>query len=101
MFWIIFLLFVIVLCVALLVLCVKRISQLIDAIDRLDTQIEESLDILNDAYREISKAARTEVLSDEPIVRQVMSSIKSARDAVLLVARKLVTFDESNSKETE
>jgi biopolymer transport protein ExbB/TolQ len=60
-----------------------------DAVEDINTQIEESLDILDSSYQTLSTAASTEVMSDEPLVRHVVSAIGAARLAVGTVAVKL------------
>jgi hypothetical protein len=67
----------------------------------LEDQVEESLDILDENYQLLATAASHPVMSDEPVIKQVMADIKSARDAVLLIANKLVTFGQTKTKETD
>ena len=90
------LLFLVLLC-----LSVRRNFQQADKLDELGDQVNESLDVLDECYSRIAKVAEHDVMSDEPLVRELMSDIRSARGAVLLVANKLVTFDyeEDDSKE--
>lgn len=83
----------------LLCLSVYRIVQLVDVQTRLETQVEESLDILDRTYKEITVATMTEVFSDEPVVRKVIEAIKSSQVAVMLVANKLVSFGEETEDE--
>lgn len=89
---------IVVLC-AVISLCVYRIVQLVNVVDRLAERVEKSLDTLDKAYSEISFVARSEILSDEPLIRRVVAAIKSAQDAVLLVANELVDFGENDSEE--
>lgn len=77
-----------------LTLSVYRIIQLVRIQESLENQVEESLDILDLAYREISVATMTEVFSDEPVVRRAVAAIRSSQEAVLRVANKLVSFDD-------
>lgn len=83
---------------ALLVLGALRNFELMEKFDALEDQIDESLEILDDCYGSISKAAKTEVFSDEPIVRSLMSDIRRARDAVLLIAGKIASLDKENDE---
>lgn len=73
---------------------VQRNLQLVDKLDELGEQVDESLDILNESYSKIDRATKLEVLSDEPVIVGVLKDVKKARDAVLIVANKLVTFDQ-------
>ena len=60
----------------------------------LEEQVEESLDVLDMCYSRISEAAMTPVASDDPVVVEVVKSVKDSKDAVLLVANKLIKFTE-------
>ncbi len=76
----------------LLCLSVYLNSKLIKTVFSVESQVEESLDILDRCYGDIARTANTEILSDEPLIRNVMTSIRAAKDAILLVANKLVIF---------
>ena len=65
---------------------------------RVQDQVEESLDMLNDYYGRIAHIANTPVLIDEPYVREILGLIKGLRDAVLLIASKLVSFAKQEEK---
>lgn len=54
-----------------------------------EDQVEESLDILDKAYSDISYATSMDVFSDEPIIKNAITAVKDARNAVLMVANKL------------
>lgn len=82
-----------------LIISVVRNLQYADKLEVLGDQIEESLDILDDSYQRIAKAAEMPVMSDEPIVRQLLQDIKHAKHAVLLVANKVVVFDREDDDE--
>lgn len=73
---------------------VQRNLQLVDKLEELGEQVDESLDILNESYSKIDRATKLEVLSDEPVIVGVLKDVKKARDAVLIVANKLVIFDQ-------
>jgi hypothetical protein len=85
----------------------SRAFQLSDKLEELGEQVEESLDLLDGCYRTISGVSQTPVLSDEPTVRLFVENVKLCRDAVQLVANKLVSFDkeddedEKNSSDTK
>ena len=65
---------------------------------RVQDQVEESLDMLNDYYGRIAHIANTPVLIDEPYVREILGLIRGLRDAVLLIASKLVSFAKQEEK---
>ncbi len=62
----------------------------------LEDQLEESLDILDENYQHMAHAATIPVMSDEPVVRDVINRIKSSRDALLLIAHKMTVFNRTN-----
>lgn len=78
---------------------IKRNLQLVEKVDELGDQVEESLDILDDCYHRIVKAAEIPVMSDEPVIQQLVADIKHTRHAVLLVANKLITFDQDDEED--
>lgn len=76
---------------------VRKNLALSDQREELVDQIEESLDQLDVCYGSLSQAANTDVFSDEPVVREVMKDIKRAKNAVLAIASKVVTYGQSRS----
>jgi len=80
--------------VVCLVLSVYRNIQLMNSIDEITNQIEESLDLLDTIYGRLYDKSKIEVYSDDYIIREIVGDIKLARDTVLLVATKLVSFSE-------
>jgi hypothetical protein len=78
--------------------------ELADQREALVDTIEDSLDQLETCYGSISHAADTPVLSDEPVIRQVLSDIRRAKNAVLAIAGKVVIYgdepgDERNNRQ--
>lgn len=80
-------------------ICLNRIVQLMDKIDELGTQIDESLSILNDSYQKISQVVELPVASDDPFVKEVIADIRHVRDAILLIANKIVSFDQEDDEQ--
>ena len=78
----------------------KKNLQLSDQREDLADQIEESLDMLDNCYSRLAHHAEIPVLSDEPIIQDVVRDIKLARNTVLAVASKVATYG-SDEKETE
>jgi len=81
--------------------CVKRIEYLVEVVENVDEQVEQSLDILDVSYRNIDHAAKLEVLSNEPAIREVMEDIRRARNAILLVANKVSSYAEDSEEIAE
>jgi hypothetical protein len=72
---------------------IKKNLELVERHEELGTQVEESLDILNDCYARISKVIELPVVSDDPVVKQLIQDIVRCRNSILLIANKLVVFD--------
>jgi len=71
------------------VLAIQRSLVLIEKIDDINVQVEESLDIIDSAYANVSKHLESPVLFDDPVVVTMIRDVKQARDAMLLVANKV------------
>jgi len=78
---------------------IKQNIALNDQREDLVDQIEESLDMLDNCYSRLTHHSEIPVLSDEPIIQDVVRDIKLARNTVLAVASKVVTY--GDEKETE
>ena len=64
--------------------------QVLDQMEELTESVEESLDILDFSYGKMSKLLETPVAVDDPVAVELVQSAKSARDAMLVVANKIV-----------
>jgi hypothetical protein len=73
--------------------------QLLKVMLLVEERLEEALDVLETSHKEITVATMTEVFSDEPVVRRAVAAIRSAQEAVLLVANKLLNFNEEKDGE--
>lgn len=60
---------------------------------KIEDAIEESLDIIDERYRSISKVLEIPIFYDSPQIRQVVSDIKTTRDTLLLIANKFASID--------
>lgn len=67
----------------------------------LEDSIEESLDVLDQRYKRINEVLQVPVASDDPMIRMIVSEIKLAREAILLVANKLVSFTLTRERDEE
>lgn len=94
----VFLVVVLALC---LVVFVNRTIQLVNKIDELGEQVNESLDVLDASHRSIAKILEIPVASDDPTVKQLLNDIRDAKHAVLLVANRLVTFDDDEDEDDD
>lgn len=82
----------------LLVVSVRLLWRLGQVVLELEDQVEESLDILDDCHRVIDEVTQTPINFDDPLVRRVLVQIRGARDAMLLIANKIIMFNKG--KET-
>jgi hypothetical protein len=82
------------------VIVTRKNLELNDQREALVDQIEESLDMLDNCYVRLMHHSEIPVLSDEPIIQDVVRDIKLARNTVLAVASKVVTYG-SDEKDTE
>lgn len=88
-------------CIVLLVLLglsVYLLYRLGRTVLELEEQVEESLDILDACHRHIDDVTTTPINFDDPLVRRVLHEIRVARDAMLLIANKIIVFNKG--KET-
>lgn len=67
----------------------------------LEDSIEESLDVLDLRYKRINEVLQVPVASDDPMIKMIVSEIKLAREAILLVANKLVSFTLTRERSEE
>lgn len=74
------------------VVTLRKNLELSDQRETLVDQIEESLDLLDECYDRLARNADIPVLSDEPVIREVVMDIKRARNTVLAIAAKVVTY---------
>jgi len=99
---IVLLLFLLAGAIALVVVVVKKNLIMSDQREQLVDQIEESLDVLDSCFHRLSHNAEVNVLSDEPVIREVMSDIRRSRNAVLAIASKVVAYgSEPEEKDDE
>ena len=95
--------FVCVLLLAALLFTGLMVMRLSKFIFELEDDIEDSLDLLDKRHKRIYDVLQIPVASDDPMIRTVIGEIKGAREDILVVANKLVSFtlmrgrDEENS----
>lgn len=77
-----------------LIISIKHNLEMADKIDELGDQVEETLDVIDDCFQRIARVAEMPVATDDPIIQQLVSDIKYTKQALLLIANKIVTFDQ-------
>ena len=65
---------------------------------KVESALEESLDILDERYSIINEIAQKPVFFDSVEVRQVISELKASHEAILIVANKLTYESGLNSE---
>jgi len=97
--------FVAILCTALtassfaLYYSVKKNLQMIETFEEVMGQIEESLEMLEVSKKKIERKLKVEVLSDEPVIRELIEDMKFSKRAVLLISEKLTGVKEDLDEE--
>jgi len=61
-----------------------------DKMEEIRDQVDQSLDVLNTFYQRAVSRAELEVMSDEPVIRELVADLQGSRDAILLVANLIV-----------
>lgn len=89
-----------VLSVAGLIISVRKSLYLVEKLDEIGVQVEESLDLIDECYRDVSRHLKSPVLFDDPVVITMIKDVKRARDAMLLIANKM-TKPFSNTSEDD
>ena len=80
------------------VFLIRKNLHLADQREELVDRIEESLDMLDDCYHRLAHNADIPVLSDEPVIKEVIADIKRAKQAVLLIAGKVVVYGQADDE---
>ena len=99
---------IVLLCIALAILSIALVVTTVLLVKvgsfvlALEDSVDESLDILEESYQGIASVLEIPVMTDEPYVRRVLDDIRRARGAIVLVADKISTFNDSKGdKEKE
>jgi DNA-binding transcriptional ArsR family regulator len=71
------------------VVAIQRSLTLVEKIDEISSQVEESLDLIDESYANVSRHLKSPVLFDDPVVVTMVRDVKQARDAMLLIANKV------------
>jgi len=67
----------------------------------LEDRVDESLDTLDETYKNITGILEIPVMTDEPFIRQVLGDIRRARGAIVEIANKISTFNDPNDDAEE
>jgi hypothetical protein len=94
-----FLILVLVFLSALLALSIRKNLYLQEKVENISESLEETLDVLDLVYQRIVAKTQLEVLSDDPIVRELAQDLKLSRDSIQAVANLI--SDAANKKVSE
>jgi len=61
---------------------------------KVEDSVSESLDVLDQRYKKISKILEIPLFFDSPQVRQVVNDIQACRDTILMTANKIAKLEE-------
>lgn len=93
--------FTIVVLIALLSVSLYYLVKFALIILKVEDAIEETLDVLDERYRSISKILEIPLFYDSPQIRQVIQDVKSTRDSLLLIANRFASIDTRAAREDE
>jgi len=83
-----------------LLFTIKRFLKSAETLDSLAIQIEESLDIIDESYSNISKHLKSPIMFDDPVIVSMVNDVKKTRQSLLLIANKISSpFENLNSDE--
>ena len=92
---------VIIFLVTLLIICIFFLVRFSLIILKIEDAIEESLDVIDERYRSISKILEIPLFYDSPQIKQVVSDIKATRETLLSIANRFASIDERAVEEEE
>ena len=72
----------------------RKHVMLLEERDDLTSTIENSLDVMDDAYGKLSKLLEIPVLTDDPIAIEMVETAKYSRDAIHAIAKDIVGENE-------
>lgn len=61
---------------------------------RVEDEIEEALDALDERYKSISKVLEIPLFYDSPEIKRVVDDVKGSREAILRVANSIAKIEE-------
>ena len=83
-----------------LVFSIRRFFNCIETLDEVTSQIEESLDIIDESYSNLSRHLKSPVMFDDPAIVSMINDVKKSRQSLLLIANKISSpFENLNSDE--
>jgi hypothetical protein len=92
-----------VLVTSLLAVSATKGISLEDQLEDVDATIDDALEVLEEQHKRLEAKSKIEVFSDEPIVKELVQDIATARDSVTAIARVLdqIFEDETDTNEKD
>ncbi len=91
-------------CLFFLLFSIRLNLKLQEKIEKINESLDACLDVLDFSYKRIVEKSQIEVLSDEPIVRELVEDIRQSKNAII-AAGKLISGElygeEQNDREKE
>jgi len=72
-----------------------------DSIDTIRDMMQESINHLNNVFIKVEAKTKLEVMSDDPIVRDLVNDIRDARDTLKYVLDSILTLATSDDRNDE
>lgn len=99
----ILLLFLLIIFSISLYISVKKNLELFDRLQQIDDSLQECVKVLNEQIEKIEKKTKIEVFSDEPIIRDLINDMTTAKETVVAVSNELddLVNDEDEEEQDE
>lgn len=78
---------------------VRKSIALNERLENISDSINTSLDIIDNCYARVSSKLEIELLSDEPIVKELVSDMKYCKDSLLVIANIITQNSEDEIAE--
>jgi hypothetical protein len=65
---------------------------------RVEDEMENALDVLDERYRSISKVLEIPLFYDSPEIKRVVEDVRSSREAILRVAGSMAKIEEEKDE---
>lgn len=72
-----------------LFISVKKNLELFDRLQRTDDALQDCIRVLEEQVEKMDAKTKLEIFSDEPIIRELVSDMSTAKEAVIIVSNML------------
>ena len=77
-----------------IVICCYYLWKFSKIILRMEDEIENAIDVLDERYASISKVLEIPLFFDSPEIKKVVEDVKGSRDAILRIANSIGEIEE-------